>query len=227
MTSNRFCLTAVGLAVMGLLLGCGQEPTPAEPRPQQAGQPLSPVETAARIAAARGAALRGDEAGVREQVEAMQEDIRKSMRLADPSRRVDREQARAAARTVPGVRSVVWLDNENLFATVESAEARSFQTIERICLALEPLGDTLGVVVNLQNSSARNSDELATLSRNCQLASGERAMLSRERQIDVVDPKIRAQHRANQRLSEQTAEDLERQAESLRILEQSTPSVHD
>ena len=227
MNSHFLQPMVVGLLACGLLAACGKDPQPTEPRPQQAGQPFSPAETAARLAAARGAALRGDQAAVQEQVEAVQEDFRKSIRLADPSRRVDREQARAAARTVPGVRSVVWLDHENLFATVESADARSFQTIDRICLALEPLGDTLGVVVNLQNSSAKNSDELATLSRNCQLAPGERALLSRERKIDVVDAQTRAQHKANQRLSQQSPEELERQAESLRILEQSTPSVHD
>ena len=215
------------LVALGLVAACSREPGPAEPRPQQAGQPGSPVETAARLAAVQGAALRGDQEAVREHVDAMQEDFRKAIRLADPARSVDREQARAAVRAVPGVRSVVWLDRENLFATVESAEARSYRTIDRICLALEPLGDTLGVVVNLQNSAARNDDELATLSRNCQLAPGERALLSRERKIDVVDPAIRAQHKANQALSQQTAEDLERQAESLRILEESTPSVHD
>lgn len=215
------------LAVTLLLAGCRKEHEPEEARPQQAGQAMSPVETAARLATIRGAALTGDQEAVREQMEAMQEGFRKSIRLADPARAVDREQARAAARSVPGVRSVVWLDRENLFATVESAEVRSYRTIDEICLALEPLGDTLGVVVNLQNSAARNDDELATLSRNCQLAPGERALLSRERRIDVVDPAIRAQHKANHVLSQQSAEDLERQAESLRILEESTPSVHE
>ncbi|HEX5693897.1 MAG TPA: hypothetical protein VFY00_04665, partial [Arenimonas sp.] len=83
------------------------------------------------------------------------------------------------------------------------------------------------VVVNLQNSSARNDDELETLSRNCQLAPGERALMSRARQIDVVDPEIRKLHKANQALSQQSAEDLARQEESMRIIEESVPSVYD
>lgn len=160
-------------------------------------------------------------------MEAMQEDLRKSIRLADPARAVDREKARSAAKTIEGVRSAVWIDRENLFVTVLSAEARSYQTIDQICLALEPLGDTLGVVVNLQNSSARNGDELETLSRNCQLEPGQRALMSRNRQIDVIDPAIRAQHKANQVLAEQFADDLARQEEALRILERNVPSVHD
>lgn len=227
MDFNLLRMSILGMVTTGLLAACGGDKPPAEPRPEQAGKLLSANETAARLAAVQGAALAGDQEAVREQVTAMQEDFRKSIKLADPSRQVDREQARAAAKTVPGVRSAVWLDRENLFVTVESAQARSYQTIDRICLALEPLGDTLGVVVNLQNSAARNDDELATLSRNCQLAPGERALLSRERKVDVVDPEIRALHKANQALSRQSAEELERQAESLRILEESTPSVHD
>ena len=51
--------------------------------------------------------------------------------------------------------------------------------------------------------------------------------MSKARKVDVVDPEIRALHKANQGLSEQTAEDLARQEESLRILEESTPSVYD
>lgn len=207
--------------------GCGTGQADQDPKPEQAGQSPSSLETAARVASIQGAALVGDQEAVRRNVEAMNEDFRKAIRLSDPARAVDREQARAVAREVPGVRSVVWLDRENLFVTVESAEARSYRTIDRICVMLEPLGDTLGVVVNLQNSAARDGDELEILSRNCQLASGERALLSREREIDVIDPEIRALHRANQALSNQSAEDLARQEESLRILERSTPSVYD
>ncbi|WP_339829261.1 hypothetical protein [uncultured Arenimonas sp.] len=218
------CLAALALAA---LAACGSEQAGEEPKPQQAGKAPTSLETAARLASIQGAAAVGDQEAVRRNVEAMTEDFRKAIRLADPSRAVDREKARAAARDVPGVRSVVWLDGENLFATVESADARSYRTIDRICVALEPLGDTLGVVVNLQNSAARNGDELEILSRNCQLAPGERAFLSRERKIDVIDPEIRAMHRANQALSEQSAEELDRQEESLRILEESTPSVYD
>lgn len=217
----------LAVLVSQVLVSCVSEPGGEEQRPQQAGQSPTSIETAARMVAIQGAAVAGDQEAIRRNVEAMQEDFRKSIRLADPARAVDREKARAAAKTVEDVRSAVWLDRENLFVTVKSTGARSYRTIDRICVALEPLGDTLGVVVNLQNSSARNSDELETLSRNCQLKPGERAFMSKARKIDVVDPEIRALHKSNQALSEQTAEDLARQEESLRILEESTPSVYD
>ena len=217
-----------GLVLLCLVVSTGcSKPASEERKPQQTGQPLSPAETAARLVAIRGAALTGDQEAVRENLEAFNEDFRKAIKLADPSRAVDREGARQAARRVEAVRSVAWIDRENLFVIVDSNEARSYQTIDRICLELESLGDTLGVVVNLQSGAATNGDELAILSRNCQLAPGERAFLSRARQVDVVDPTIRAQHRANQGLAEQDAEDLERQRESMRVLEASTPSVDD
>jgi hypothetical protein len=47
--------------------------------------------------------------------------------------------------------------------------------IDRVCVALEPLGDTLAVVVNLQDATAKNGDEAITLSRNCQLPEGQNA----------------------------------------------------
>ena len=74
----------------------------------------------------------------------------------------------------------------------------SYDTIDYICVALEPLGDTLAVVINLQNAAARNGDELEILSRNCQLAPGDHALFQAKRQVDVVAPELRAQHRATQ-----------------------------
>jgi hypothetical protein len=46
-------------------------------------------------------------------------------------------------------------------------------------------------------------------------------LMSRERSIDPIDPRIRAQHEANQALSRQSEEELARQAEAMRVLEQS------
>lgn len=219
--------TCAVVLALALLAACAEREAEVAPRPARAGEAIDPVKTAAHLAAIRAAAAVGDEGAVREHMGAVQDDFRRSIMLADPARGLDRESARQAARRVDGVRSVAWIDRENLFVIVDTNQARTYTTIDNICLELESLGDTLGVVVNLQSGAASNGDELAVLSRNCQLEPGQSALLSRRRQIDVVDPAVRKQHQSNQVLSEQDAEDLARQEESLKVLEASTPSVHD
>ena len=205
-----------------LLAACTRSVEPSQRKPEQAGQPMDPVKVAARIAATRAAAMTGDQKAVQANMEALNEDFRKSIKLADPARRVDRESARAAAKRVGGVRSVAWVDNTNLLAIVSRNDARSYATIDAICMELEPLGDTLGVVVNLQSGAAISGSELQILSRNCQLAPGENAFLQRKRQIDVVPSEIRAQHRANNPDTQEVdlAEWQRKNAESIRILEE-------
>lgn len=181
-----------------LLFSCSSESQEiANNKPQTAGQPLNQAELIGRLATVRVAAAAGNQEAVQEQVKEISNDFRKSIKLADPSQAVDREAARTVAKTVDGVRSVVWFDRENLFAIVERNEQKTYETIDAICMKLEPLGDTLGVVVNLQSGAATTGDELEILSRNCQLAPGDRAMLQKNRQIDAISPEIRKQHKAN------------------------------
>ncbi|MBX3711350.1 MAG: restriction endonuclease [Lysobacter sp.] len=185
-------------------------------------------DAAAHMLAARAAALRGDQAAVEAELHAANDGFRRAIRLADPARRVDRESARVAVRDVPGVRSAVWIDHENLFVIVSANAQRSHATIDAVCSALAPLGDTLGVVVHLQSAAARNADELAILDRNCQLAPGERALLQSHRQVDVVPEHVRAQHRArnpaDDRDQGRNAQRL-RSDEAIRVIESSTPEM--
>lgn len=186
--------------VLLLLAACTQPTTPEtqQPhRPQQAGQPMSAVKTAGHIAAARVAALTGNQDAVRHNIEAMSEDMRRSMKLPDAARPINPEAARSTIRGLPGVRSVAWLDRSNLLVRVDRSELRSYQAIDEICYQLEPLGDTLAVVVHVQNAAPRSSEEMDTLSRNCQLAPGDRALLHRDRQVDVLDPAVRDHYRAS------------------------------
>lgn len=194
-------------------------------KPQQAGQPLDPVEIAARSAIARAAAAIGNPQETARQVGAIQDDLRRSIKLADPARAVDREIARTVAKQVAGVRSAVWIDHENLLAIVASNEARSYATIDAICVGLEPLGDTLGVVVNLQSAAATNGDELEVLGRNCQLAPGDRAFMQRARQVDAISPQSRAEHRAVNRAAESGPDRAAEAAESQRVLEAIAPPM--
>lgn len=193
---NKSLFILFGLIGLVITSGCSESQNQNETL-QKAGQPLNPLSTASKVAGVHAAALAGDQQAVQAGVQGITDDFKRSIKLADPARAVDREKAREVAKTVPGVRSVVWFDRENLFAIVEQNEQKSYGTIDAICLNLEPLGDTLGVVVNLQSGAARNGDELEILSRNCQLEPGDRAFMQKERQIDVIDPEIRKQHKAN------------------------------
>lgn len=170
-----------------------------KPRPQQAGQALNPYATAGHIAGARAALLTGNQHAAQQHVEAMARDVARSARLRDTRRPIDHEAARAVLRPIPGVRSVLWLDADNLAVMVDGQTYRNMDMIDRLCMALEPLGDTLGVVVNLQDAKARNGDEATTLSRNCQLPEGQRAFMQAKRQVDVVAPEVREQFKKMQK----------------------------
>lgn len=170
-----------------------------KPRPQQAGQPISPYATAGHIAGARAALVSGNSQAAQQHVDAMARDFSRSIRLRDVNRPINHEAARAAVRPMPGVLSAIWLDADNLAVMVGGQEYRDMDMVNRICVALEPLGDTLGVVVNLQDATARNGDEATTLSRNCQLPEGQRALLQVKRQVDVVAPEVRGQFKEMQK----------------------------
>jgi hypothetical protein len=97
------------------------------------------------------------------------------------------------------VQSSVWIDRSNMLVMVGGGQYRRMDTIDRICRALEPLGDTLSVVVHVQDVTATTSEGADTLSRNCQLREGERAMFQQKRQVVVLDPEVRRVFRAQQR----------------------------
>jgi hypothetical protein len=190
---------AAAIAASLLMASCtAQQPDEhTQRRPQQAGQPMDPLRTASHIAGARVDAITGDQAGVHRNMDAMSEDLRRAMKLADASRPIDREAARGVARAMPGVRSANWIDRHNLLVRVDGAHLRSQQTIDELCVRLEPLGDTLAVVVQLQDAAPATRDGMDTLGRNCQLAPGDHALLQRARTVDALDPAIRAQQRAD------------------------------
>ena len=170
----------------------------AEATRTPAGQPLDPLATAAHMAVARIDTIVGDRDGARAHVEAIAQDLVRSARVPDATRPIDREAARAAVRPLPGVRSAIWLDRENLAVMVDGAAHRSTATIDRVCDALAPLGDTLAVVVHVQDATAKTADGATTLSRNCDLPAGELAFAQRRREIDVVPPDLRRTFKAQQ-----------------------------
>ena len=69
-----------------------------------------------------------------------------------------------------GMRSSNRIDRHNFLVRVNGAELRSQQTIDALCLRLEPLGDALAVVVHVQNAAVTTRDQMDPLGRNCRLA---------------------------------------------------------
>ncbi|GAA0888697.1 hypothetical protein GCM10009121_15780 [Rhodanobacter soli] len=199
MTMQRWLIAAAVTCVAAT--GCSnadREATTSTRRPQQAGQGTNPLTTAGHLAGVEVAGLSGDQRAMQAHINAMHKNLMRDMHLADASRRIDPEAARAAVRPLQGVQSAVWIDNANLLVLVGGGQYRSMATIDNICLALEPLGDTLSVVVNVQDVMATTSEGADTLSRNCQLGAGERAMFQQKRRVDVLDPEVRRVFRAQQ-----------------------------
>jgi hypothetical protein len=185
-----FCVAACQQHAPGKVAG--------KPRPQQAGQPMNPYAMAGHVAGARAAILMGNTRAAEKHINAIERDITRSARMPDVQRPIDHEAARTAVRPLTGVRSVIWLDAANLIVMVDGQRYRSMDMIDQVCLALEPLGDTLAVVVNVQDVDAKNGDEAMTLSRNCQLPEGQRTFMQAKRQVDVVSPEVRARFRKMQ-----------------------------
>lgn len=226
MAIDKVTRVALLVAAVAAVAACGdrREGTDGH-RVPQAGQPLNPLTTAAHLVAVPLASALGDQATARSQFDAAHTDIMRSMKIADARRPIDREAARVAAKHVVGVRSVVWVDRHHLLALVDGNRYRGQQTINGICHQLEPLGDTLAVVVHLQDATARTGDELETISRNCQLKPGEFALAQPRRQLDVIDPAIRARHKSVNASAADAKESQRRADEAMRLLEASTPEM--
>jgi hypothetical protein len=198
---KRFGLIAVALGC-AVVAGCSQTPqgntATLTQRPPQAGQGTNPLITAGHLVAIEAAGLSGNQRAVRGHVEAMHRNLMRDMRLPDASRPINHEAARAAVRPLQGVRSSAWIDHSNLLVMVGGGRYRNMDTIDRVCDALAPLGDTLAVVVNVQDVMATTSEGADVLSRNCQLGAGERALLQSKRRMNVLDPEVRRVFRGQQ-----------------------------
>jgi hypothetical protein len=146
--------------------------TPADkttaPLPVHGGP--DPTSAARHMGAIRAATAAGDDAAVRAGVDAMNMASRQAMRLVDPGRAVDREAARAAVQQLPGVRAAGWIDRTRMLVVTTSVDAGAEAMIDTVCRRLEPLGDTVGVVVSVQDAATSGPREA---SRSCQLAARE------------------------------------------------------
>lgn len=146
---------------------------------REVGTPLpahggpDPASVARHMGAIRAATVAGDDTAMRAGVDAMNMASRQAMRLVDPGRAVDREAARTAVQQLPGVRAAGWIDRTRLLAVTARDDVDAEAMIETVCLRLEPLGDTVGVVVSVQDVAAGGRPR--ETSRGCQSARGQRA----------------------------------------------------
>lgn len=182
-----------------VLAACGPTPTNTTAQADRQDQPrTTPWSVARHVAGARMAALGGDQKALQGHVDAMSRDILHDARIPDPTRPMPQEAARARVGRVAGVRAATWIDHDNMLVLVGGAQYRDMAMVDRICDALAPLGDTLGVVVNVQDVTATTSAGADAVSRDCQLPEGQRAFAQRRRQIEALDPALRHAFEAQQ-----------------------------
>ncbi len=244
---------AISLTMSALLAGCTQSSAPSVPPPAQPVQAVQQVDAVDSSTQTTAVDTTADRASIEADFKAMNDGFRKSIKLADPTRVVDRESARAAAALVDGVSVLTWVGNEKLLAIVSRNDARSVMTINAICSQLEPIGDTQGIVVSVQ-IAAKSSGQRDVLSRDCQPRNTVSAVIAPDVQAEpmptVVEPVIppavmpatssttsstvasavpapKRQSKTADKHST-SAEDAElkrKQQESIRILEDTTPEM--
>lgn len=196
-------LSGIAMALLvATLAGCDASKdtssSASDPNAQPTAPTVDPLAVAGHVAGARAAAMRGDSQAVQAHVEEVQREMLEASRIPDARRPIDRESARSAVREVAGVQSVVWLDRGNLLVMVDGAAYRNHAMINAVCERMAPLGDTLAVVVNLQDVTATTAAGAQTLARNCRLPSGEQAFMARPRQVDVVPEPLRQEFERQQ-----------------------------
>ena len=103
-----------------------------------------------------------------------------------------------AVRPLAGVRSATWLDPANLAVTVDGPANRSTATIDRVCAALAPGGGALGVVVHVQDATAKTTAAAETLTRGCDLPEEQIALAQKTSDTDIAPPRIRSTFEAEQ-----------------------------
>lgn len=186
------------VVVAAVLAGC-ESPSNSTAAQHAAGHTqTTPLSVARHVAGVRAAALTGNQQAMRDNVDGMAKGILHDAHIPDPSRPMPHEAARARVMQLQGVRSATWVDHDNLLVLVGGARYRDMAMVDQVCNALAPLGDTLGVVVNVQDVTATTSAGADAVSRDCQLPEGQRAFLQHRRQIEALDPAMRRAFEAQQ-----------------------------
>ena len=204
------------------------DPADATGTAMQADGVTDPATVSRYMTAIRAAAATDDQNTMRANVDAMDQASRQAMRLVDPGRAVDREAARAAVQQLPDVRAAGWIDRTRMLVVVARDDLRNEAMIETVCRRLEPVGDTVGVVVSVQGRAATSGRLPRETGRRCRLAPGERI----EPQPQSVPQStatgvdaLREQVESNSAPAEDDSSREQRNEEACRILEETTPEM--
>lgn len=192
----RLAVIATAPAPVALAAGARPAPAPAPARDEVAGM---------GTAAAGPAAVVG----------------RRS--LVGPGNAFAREIARTEVQRIAGVRAAGWLDRERLLVVVEHNGLRTDATIGTVCARLAAAADTVGILVQVQSAAAVTASELKLIGRRCQGPDDVIRLVA-----GPVDDGLDALRAQVLRDSDNAASDLsrsDRNAESMRILEDTTPQL--
>ncbi|MBJ7573938.1 hypothetical protein [Luteimonas sp. MC1828] len=145
--------------------------------------------------------------------------------LADRGSAIRREAARREVEAIPGVRAAGWVDRMSMVVVTSGAGMSGYQTISEACRRLGAHGDVTGVAITVQDVAAGGRRPASPLAAECAAnvpgdaslqAAGGRVLPGRALHPAAVADATDAAELEQRRI---------RQAESLRILSESTPAL--
>jgi hypothetical protein len=150
--------------------------------------------------------------------------------LADRGSAVRREAGRREVETIPGVRAAGWVDRMSMVVVASGGGTNAYQMIAEACRRLGLHGDVTGVAITVQEVAAGGRRPASSLAAECAAnASGDASLQVAGGRV-LPGRALRAGGTVGAAPdSAADAAELEqhriRQAESLRILSESTPAL--
>ena len=205
----------------------GREASPARdempPEPEDrsavADEAVDAVEAIGRDARA------GDAEAASARLAGLGAQVHRDALLADRGSAVRREAARRELAAMPGVRSAGWVDRMTVLLLVPS-RGTGQATVGQACRVLAAHGDVSGLAVRVQEVAA-GADAAAVMQGECRPGMAADAVGPGERYaVPGRSLRIEGTHAGTlEEDPEAEAERLRREAESLRILRDSTPEL--
>ncbi|MBB1471762.1 hypothetical protein H5368_01820 [Luteimonas sp. MC1782] len=177
---------------------------------------------------------RGDEEQVMARLASLDARTQREAMLADRGSAIRREAARREVEAMPGVRAAGWVDRMSMLL-VAAGGASGHQLIAEACRRLAAHGDVTGVAITVQEVAAGGRRPAAALAAECaanvagdapppQFAGGS-VLPGRALRADAADADTRPGTPAGDAIAAELEARRIRQAESLRILSETTPAL--